>query len=390
MLSQKSYAATGTITNSNAYAWGENIGWINFKANGGNVTVTDTKITGFAWSPNYGWINLSPTNGGVTNTTSGQLGGYAWSSSLGWINFSGANIDANGEFTGTIGTQGSTVGRINFSCASCTVVTDWQPETTPTPTSQSSTSRNGGSDNGNDSSTDNPPNNTTTNNGDVSSNGGNNTNINDTVENQETHQEIVTELLSYFNGLTEGERTELVKILERGNTSNLTDEQTRIMTLFNQLSEREKQKILDSIKNNKKQLLDIRLSLDSALLDAGNKLIARVTFENFGTEKTPVTMMFIILDDQGKEYFRTKKQKTIQTETTFTQKFPSLQLPDGKYQLILQTNYNKTVNDQFTKTFEVSSSPTKIVTNTIIPILLALIMLFLVIYALKKKKRKSS
>ena len=38
---------------------------MNWLANGGNVTVTDTALTGDIWSAGFGWINLSPTNGGV-------------------------------------------------------------------------------------------------------------------------------------------------------------------------------------------------------------------------------------------------------------------------------------------------------------------------------------
>lgn len=126
-----------------SYAWGENIGWINFQAANGNIRVTDTKITGFAWSKNYGWINFSPTNGGVTNTCEGKLGGHAWSGSMGWIPFAGVTINAASKFTGMAGTAGSTAGRINFDCANCNVTTDWRQcslrstslaATTPTPT----------------------------------------------------------------------------------------------------------------------------------------------------------------------------------------------------------------------------------------------------------------
>lgn len=126
-----------------SYAWGENIGWINFRAANGNMRVTDTKITGFAWNKNYGWINFSPTNGGVTNTCEGKLGGHAWSGSMGWIPFTGVTINAASKFTGMAGTVGSTAGRINFDCANCNVTTDWRQcslrststtTTIPTPT----------------------------------------------------------------------------------------------------------------------------------------------------------------------------------------------------------------------------------------------------------------
>jgi hypothetical protein len=108
------------------YAWGENIGWVNFNPTHGNVDVSDTKITGYAWSENYGWINLSPTNGGVLNDGNGNLSGYAWGENLGWIDFSNVKVNPNtGEFSGyaVVLKDGS---KINFDCANCRVKTEWR------------------------------------------------------------------------------------------------------------------------------------------------------------------------------------------------------------------------------------------------------------------------
>src|SRR3972149_2461077 len=83
------------LNDGSRYAWGENIGWINFKpSQGPGLTVTDTGVTGYAWGENIGWINFSPAFGGVTiNPTTGVLGGYAWGENVGWISFrsDGAN-----------------------------------------------------------------------------------------------------------------------------------------------------------------------------------------------------------------------------------------------------------------------------------------------------------
>jgi len=132
-------STNGTIP-AGSYAWGENIGWINFGCANCGIQVTDSAVTGNAWSAQYGWINLSPTNGGVTNDSNGNLGGDAWSSGLGWINFSGVVINASGQFTGTAGTQGSTAGRLNFSCANCNVTTDWRPASVRNQSSNSNSS----------------------------------------------------------------------------------------------------------------------------------------------------------------------------------------------------------------------------------------------------------
>jgi hypothetical protein len=94
------------------YAWGENVGWLNFEpSQGPGVTVGDTQLTGYAWAENVGWINLSPTSyGGVVNDGTGQLSGHAWGENVGWINFNpqvlgdpahyGVIIDSNGYFSG--------------------------------------------------------------------------------------------------------------------------------------------------------------------------------------------------------------------------------------------------------------------------------------------------
>lgn len=115
----------GTIYPSSNYAFGENLGWINFGCDNCNVHITDIGLSGYAWSREYGWINLSPTESGVTNNCAGELGGKAWSKSLGWVDFSGVVINAAGQFTGIAGTPGTKAGRINFSCDNCDVSTDW-------------------------------------------------------------------------------------------------------------------------------------------------------------------------------------------------------------------------------------------------------------------------
>jgi hypothetical protein len=74
------------------YAYGENVGWINFEPNvaGPNVgaTVSDQNVTGFIWAENIGWINLDPNDGsktsGITNDGTGILSGHAWGENVGW------------------------------------------------------------------------------------------------------------------------------------------------------------------------------------------------------------------------------------------------------------------------------------------------------------------
>jgi hypothetical protein len=119
-------------TTAPAMAWGENVGWINFKPSfGGGVTVSDTAVIGRAWGETIGWINLGPFENSVANDGEGNLSGYAWAENLGWINFSGVTIDiATGAFRGAA--WGENIGWINFDLAANGVTTSWRPpDTTP-------------------------------------------------------------------------------------------------------------------------------------------------------------------------------------------------------------------------------------------------------------------
>jgi hypothetical protein len=110
------------LNDGSQYAYGENIGWLNFEPSlGPGVTVTTSQLTGYVWAENIGWINLSPTNyGGVFNDGTGNLGGYAWGENVGWINFSptygGVTIDTDGNFNGWA--WGENIGWIHFNSQS--------------------------------------------------------------------------------------------------------------------------------------------------------------------------------------------------------------------------------------------------------------------------------
>lgn len=313
-----------------SYAWGENIGWINFGASSGNVHITDSAVTGYAWSSTHGWINLSPGSGGVTNTCTGQLGGYAWSSALGWITFSGVTINSSGRFTGIAGTTGSTAGRINFDCGNCNVTTDWRQcalRTTPTPTPSSS----------NTSTT---------------------TTSSTSADSQTTTSPTPTP----------GFITRIVR--------QLTGQEAPSPSL---------------IPRTPTQLFDIALVIDDPLIEDSRNLSARVTLTSFGTEDTPVDMEFIVLDDTGKELYTTSGKTVIQTEGIYNQTFKDLVIPDGKYTLTLKTLYGDNVGDEFRQSFEVRAACIGlvcVVCNQVrwaIPLELMLIVL-LIIRKLRRKE----
>lgn len=130
--------------NDSQYAYGENVGWLNFEPGGNSgdgAEVTSSKVTGYAWGENIGWINLSPaTGGGVVNDGAGNLSGYAWGENVGWINFKppggGVTIDVNGDFNGRA--WGENIGWIHFKNTNIPykVQTSWKgiiPPPTPVP-----------------------------------------------------------------------------------------------------------------------------------------------------------------------------------------------------------------------------------------------------------------
>jgi len=112
--------SAGTIIDSHKYAWGDNIGYINFE----NVTVDDGALGGYAWSENKGFLKFNPVLGGVSNDGAGNLSGSAWGEQLGWIDFGNVVIGPDGKFSGTA--TGALAGTITFDCRYCDVQTDWR------------------------------------------------------------------------------------------------------------------------------------------------------------------------------------------------------------------------------------------------------------------------
>lgn len=112
----------GTIDSSYRYAWGENIGFVDFI----NITITDSVLSGSIYGENIGWVNLAT----ITNDTEGNLAGYAWGENIGWVDFSGTTIGTDGIWTG--GAYSENIGWIVFGATTNKVMTDWRPASTRT------------------------------------------------------------------------------------------------------------------------------------------------------------------------------------------------------------------------------------------------------------------
>jgi hypothetical protein len=112
--------AATTIDPVNKYAYGGNIGWMDWSGGAGEtasgVVIGAYVCSGYIYSANVGWINLgngSPTNGiyyqnlstndfGVNQDGLGNLRGYAYGANIGWVNFESTGAPAVNMVTGAM------------------------------------------------------------------------------------------------------------------------------------------------------------------------------------------------------------------------------------------------------------------------------------------------
>ncbi|MCK5476188.1 MAG: fibronectin type III domain-containing protein [Candidatus Pacebacteria bacterium] len=89
------------------------------------VVVADGIFSGYAWGENIGWINFAPTGGGVSVNSSGDLYGYAWGENIGWLSFncidasSCASVDYKVSISPFYASQTSSGGGGCPACPSC-------------------------------------------------------------------------------------------------------------------------------------------------------------------------------------------------------------------------------------------------------------------------------
>ncbi len=133
--------AQSTINSANRFAYGANIGWTDWRADGANgVVIGEYVCSGYIYAANVGWINLgggtaangiryqnnSTTDFGVNNDGFGNLRGYAWGANIGWVNFESLGAPkldlCTGKLSGYV--YGANVGWISLSNATAFVQTD--------------------------------------------------------------------------------------------------------------------------------------------------------------------------------------------------------------------------------------------------------------------------
>jgi len=116
----------GGILPGQSHAWGENVGWIDFRSAEADLRVGGNILAGWIRVENLGWVHLGngqPADGrsysnrhghdyGVNNDGRGNLSGWAWSETVGWISFDGVAIGGDGTFSGCAASENA--GRIEF------------------------------------------------------------------------------------------------------------------------------------------------------------------------------------------------------------------------------------------------------------------------------------
>ena len=108
-------SAATTINDPNKYAWGANLGWIDWRGDvASGAVIGEFVCSGYLYSANCGWIHLgdgtpaggihySNTSGadfGVNHDGTGLLRGFAYGANIGWIHF---EATGNPRFDGTTG-----------------------------------------------------------------------------------------------------------------------------------------------------------------------------------------------------------------------------------------------------------------------------------------------
>ena len=95
--------AQSDVDATNKYAWGENVGFLNWR-DAGNPTASQgvvfngDHLAGWIWGENIGWIDVGGGSGPYSNASgadfgvnvdpvTGELSGYGWGENVGWINF---------------------------------------------------------------------------------------------------------------------------------------------------------------------------------------------------------------------------------------------------------------------------------------------------------------
>lgn len=141
------------------------------------------------------------------------------------------------------------------------------------------------------------------------------------------------------------------------------------------------------------QLFGITFRIEEGFIQSANEILGIVAFEGFGTEPTSVSLTFTIFNEQGKEILREEASLVVETEKVLFKSFENLELPEGKYTIVLITLYNVDVVDEFVQEFEIIdggvSSSNILSKEAIISSALVLLVISFIIWQVVHRKKRS-
>lgn len=95
------------------------------------------------------------------------------------------------------------------------------------------------------------------------------------------------------------------------------------------------------------QLFDISIRLEKEIITDISDLEAVIVFESFGKVPTAIDLTYTIVNDQGQIVFKDTETVSVETERVVRKHFDNLSLLSGNYILVVKTQYNIDVIDEF-------------------------------------------
>lgn len=102
------------------------------------------------------------------------------------------------------------------------------------------------------------------------------------------------------------------------------------------------------------QLFDISVRLEKETIAEASELEAVIVFESFGKVPTLIDLTYTIVNDQKQIVFKDDIETVfVETETVLRKRFSNLNLLPGSYTLVVKTQYNVDVIDEFRLDFTI-------------------------------------
>jgi hypothetical protein len=105
-----------------------------------------------------------------------------------------------------------------------------------------------------------------------------------------------------------------------------------------------------------KQLFDIKMEIDNIILKDASELEARVIFESFGSEPTPVDLTFFVYDVNDKEIFKRSRDIVVETEMVMFEDFDDFEAGPGEYMVVMRSVYNVDIEDYYEQKIVIEES----------------------------------